>query len=338
MKKFCRSVLTGFIGLSALFALMRCSPEENASQEGAEDISWIPFEWVGDTIGGRFFDKVAISLPFSIQGIPHRFSSQFDLEATSTMVYENAFAPYLEVFPEVAATLDTVNRNSWIQGQPVDVLKGVTFSLGTVAFSDQELLYFEGFGDTLTVDSISSASVKHIGTVGSDLFQDKVLLIDFPNQRIASVDSLPTVYQNDATLVDMKLDQGRIKLPLSVDGTTHDFMFDTGSSLFPLIVTSEDWNLLGDLSAAIDTIEISSWGEYYDVFGVPIDVPVALGEYRLPEGNVYANLREDFQQFFSEEAIMGITGNTYFLDAVIIVDYRNNRFGVVKDSLDGSMH
>ena len=320
------------------YALMRCSPEENASQEGGEDISWIPFEWVGDTIGGRFFDKVAISLPFSIQGIPHRFSSQFDLGATSMMVYGNAFAPYLEAFPEVAATLDTVNRNSWIQGQPVGALKGVTFSLGTVAFSDQELLYFEGFGDTFTVDSISSASVKHIGTVGSDLFQDKVLLIDFPNQHIASVDSLPTAYQNDATLVDMKLDQGRIKLPLSVDGTTHDFMFDTGSSLFPLIVTSEDWNLLGDLSAAIDTIEISSWGEYYDVFGAPIDVPVALGEYRLPEGNVYANPREDFQQFFSKENIMGITGNAYFLNAVIIVDYRNKRFGVVKDSLDGSMH
>ena len=331
MKKFCRSVLTMLIGLPVLFALLRCSPEENASQEVAEDIPWIPFEWVGDTMGGRFFDKLAINLPFSIEGIPHRFSSQFDLGATSTMVYGNAFAPYLEAFPGVAARLDTANKNSQIQGQPVGALKGVTFSLGDVVFSDQELLYFDGFGDTLTVDSVASASVKHVGTVGPDLFQNKVLLIDFPNQRIASVDSLPANYQNDATLVDMKLDQGRIKLPFSIDGTVYDFMFDTGSSLFPLMVTSEDWDQLGDLSAAIDTIEISSWGEYYDVYGAPIDVPVTLGDYRLPEGSVYANPKDVFQQFFSEENIMGITGNAYFLGAVIVIDYRNKRFGVVED-------
>ena len=195
----------------AVVVLMSCSSEKGG-EEVAEPVPWIPFEWVGDTISGRFFDKLAINLPFSIEGIPHQFSSQFDLGATSTMVYGNAFVPYLEAFSEVAAALDTANKDYQIQGQSVGALKGVTFSLGDVVFSDQELLYFDGFGDTLTVDSIASASVKHIGTVGPDLFQNKVLLIDFPNQRIASVDSLPTDYRDNATLVDMKLDHGRIKL------------------------------------------------------------------------------------------------------------------------------
>ena len=58
-----------------------------------------------------------------------------------------------------------------------------------------------GFGDTLMVDSIASTSVKHAGTIGPDPFQNNVLLIDFPNQRIASVDSLPTRYRNNATLI-----------------------------------------------------------------------------------------------------------------------------------------
>ena len=80
----------------SLLILLSCSSEEKA-EEVTERLSWIPFEWVGDTIGGRFFDKLAINLPFSTDNIPHQFS--IDTGATSTTtVYGSAYAPNVEAF------------------------------------------------------------------------------------------------------------------------------------------------------------------------------------------------------------------------------------------------
>lgn len=46
---------------------------------------------------------------------------------------------------------------------------------------------------------------------------------------------------------------------------------------------------------------------------------------------VYANPRKDFEQFFKEEKILGIMGNSLFLDKEIVIDYRNKKFGIVNN-------
>ena len=291
---------------------------------------WIPFEWVGDSIGDRYYDKLGIYVPFSIEGIPHQLLSQFDLGAVNTMVYGNTIAPYLAAYPAIAAKVDTVDRAYMVQGQRVGGIEGVTIKLGDVPFADRDLLLFEHYGRTLPGDSIASSPTK-IGTIAPDLFQDKLLLIDYPNQRIATVDSLPPSVGGEVSYVDFKSDQGRIKIPLTIDGEVHDFLFDTGASMFHLLVTPEDWKSIGDTTARVDTVETSSWGEYYDVYGLPIGAEVALGDFQLEGGQVFANPREDFARFYEEEGILGVTGNVYFSDHTIVIDYKNQRFGVLSD-------
>ena len=302
----------------------------NNSGRVSENLPWIPFEWVGDSIGDRYYDKLGIYLPFSIEGIPHQFKSQFDLGAVNTMVYGNTIAPYLAAYPAIAAKVDTLDRTYLVQGQQVGGIENVTIQLGDVTFADRDLLLFENYGGRLPGDSIASSSVK-IGTVAPDLFQDKLLLIDYPNQRIASVDSLPTSLRGEIFYTRFKLEQGRIKIPLTINGETHDFLFDTGASMFHLHVTPEDWGSIGDTTARVDTVEISTWGEYYDVYGLPIKAEVALGDFPLEGGQVFANPREDFAQFFKEEGILGITGNVYFSDYTIIIDYKNQQFGILTE-------
>lgn len=315
--------------LLALLSFFSTDPLSSSGQE-AEGVPWIPFEWVGDSIGDRYYDKLGIYVPFSIEGIPYQFKSQFDLGAVSTMVYGNTVAPYLAAYPEVAAKVDTVDRSYMIQGQRVGGIEGVTIKLGDVSFANRDLLLFENYGGTLPGDSITSSPIK-IGTIAPDLFQDKLLLIDYPNQRLASVDSLPASLHGKISYVDFKLDQGRIKIPLTIDGEVHDFLFDTGASMFHLHVTPKDWGNIGDTTARVDTVETSTWGEYYDVYGLPIKAEVALGDFSLAGGQVFANPREDFARFFEEEGILGVTGNVYFSDHMIVIDYKNQRFGVVSD-------
>lgn len=293
-------------------------------------ISWINFDWVGDSLSNRYFDKLAITIPFSLEGVPHKFNSQFDLGATSTMVYGNSINPYINAYPDLFKKLDTVNRTSLLQGKKVGAFKNINFKLDTVLFKSKRVLYFDEFGDVLTKDSIHTKTVKHIGTIGASLFQDKYLIIDFPNHRIAVLDSLTQPYKEKTTFVAAKLDKGRIKVPVSINGSTHYFMFDTGSSIFPLSVAKKDIQQISNTHIATDTLNVSSWGEYYDIHGYPINSIVSVGDIQLETQNLNVyDSKEDFEQFYIEEEIMGIMGNTFFLDKEIIIDFKNKRFGIV---------
>lgn len=319
--------------LSSLILLIlgSCSDLRTDQKSQIEDQnSWINFEWYGDSLSNKYFDKIAITIPFSIEGIPHKFESQFDLGATSTMVYGNSIHPYLDKYSTVAEKLDTTDKTNWLQGVNVGTFKNINFRLDTVLFENQELVHFDGYGDELTKDSIETNTVKHIGTIGADLFQNKYLVIDFPNDRIAILDSLNAEYIKRTTFVDLKLDKGRIKVPVTINGNVEYFMFDTGSSIFPLSVLKEDVGLISDLNSANDTLNISSWGEFFDVHGYEITSDIFIGDYKIETQNLNVyDTKSDFKQFFEEEGILGIMGNTFFLDKEIIIDYKSKRFGIV---------
>jgi hypothetical protein len=60
---------------------------------------------------------------------------------------------------------------------------------------------FENF-DEIPKDSVNTKSEKHIGTIAPDLFQNKILIIDYVNKRICNR-KLPQEYSN-ATLCRTK--------------------------------------------------------------------------------------------------------------------------------------
>lgn len=58
---------TRYVYCIFLMILIACDSFKND-----ESISWIKFEWVGATIEGKYYDKNAINLPFTIEGVPHK--------------------------------------------------------------------------------------------------------------------------------------------------------------------------------------------------------------------------------------------------------------------------
>jgi hypothetical protein len=311
--------------------LINCSElKKQKKTQIKQENSWINFEWVGDSISGKYFDKIAINIPFSIEGIPHKFKSQLDLGASSTMVYENSIKPYLNKYSDISKKLDTIIKVNWTSSGKVSAFNSISFKLDTVLFENQKLVHYDGYGDKLTKDSIETKTIKHIGTIGADLFQNKYLFIDFPNHRIAILDSLNTFYKERTNFVDAKLDYGRIKIPVTINGNIKYFMFDTGSSIIPLCTTKEDIKLVSNSRLANDTLNVSSWGEYYDIHGYTITSNISIGDFKIEtQGlNVYDS-KEEFKQFYIEEEIMGIMGNAFFIDKKIIIDYKNKKFGII---------
>lgn len=290
-----------------------------------QKLQWIPFNWVGDSVSGKYFDKLAITIPVTLDNLPHKFNMQLDLGATTTVIYGNSIKPYLDNYRELKNKIDTTLKFR-IQSQTNYKFKNITLKLGDVNFGERNIGHFKDFGDDIPKDSINTKTEKHIGTIAPDLFENKILIIDYPNKRICVTTELPKQFSK-AQFRDYKIKQGRIKIPITINGKDEDVMFDTGSSLFALITTTENANEISS-KPITDSLKISSWGEYYMIYGQTIKSKIMFGQKQLNKAVVYFDNRQNNSNFYKEEEIWGIIGNAYFLNNVVIIDYKNKRFGV----------
>jgi hypothetical protein len=290
-----------------------------------QKLQWIPFNWVGDSVSGKYFDKLAITIPVTLDNLPHKFNMQLDLGATTTVIYGNSIKPYLDNYTELKNKIDTTLKFR-IQSQTNYKFKNLTLKLGDVNFGERIIGHFKEFGDDIPKDSINTKTEKHIGTIAPDLFKDKILIIDYPKRRFCVAESLPKQFSK-TQFRQYKIIDGRIKIPISINGKDEDVMFDTGSSIFALITTREKANEISS-KPIVDSLKISSWGEYYMVYGQTISKTIKFGQKNLNKAIVYFDDKKGNADFYKEEGIWGITGNSFFLNNVVIIDYKNQRFGV----------
>lgn len=290
-----------------------------------QQLPWIPFGWEGTTLAGRRFDKVAITVPVSLDNLPHQFNMQLDLGAITTMVYGNPIAPYLAKYPALHAKFDTT-RTFYIQSQKNGQLVGVRLHLGKVDFGARDLGFFKHFGDSLTPQTLANKAEVHVGTIAPDLFQNRVLIIDYPHNRLCVTDKVPAAYAG-ASFQPFKIKDGRIRIPLRINNQPEDLLFDTGSSLFALLTTRQR-AIEATTGVVKDSIKTSSWGEYYYVYGRSPKGSIYFGNKQLASALVYSDNLGKSDEFYAEENVWGITGNAYFLHNTVIIDYKNHVFGV----------
>ena len=309
--------LVGFISCT--------TPKESSAV--SDRSHWIPFEWSGIKSGEKYLDKAAMFVPFRIEGIPYSFKSQFDLGATHTMVYGNSFQPYLDLHEDQLITTDTSASNLWMENKKRAYFSETKIFMGDIPVTVPKLVFLDNFGIKLTADSLNSNKVRRIGTVGAEIFKDKILIIDYPNQKMKILDSLDSKTETAFDFVQAKLERGRIKIPFTIQNDEHWFMFDTGASLFPVSTSPENYKRFAN-TAIIDSLETTTWGKKYWVYGSPLKSEIKIGSTTLPKLNIYS--LPNFTEFFEREKITGITGNAFFLNSVIAIDFKNARFGIMR--------
>jgi hypothetical protein len=282
-----------------------------------QQLPWIPFTWADG--------KSAMLVPVTLDNLPHKLEMQLDLGAVTTMVYGKSLAPYLTRYSALQAKFDTT-QSLYIQSQKNGKLLGVDLRLGEVDFGSRNLGFFKNFGDSLTAEALAATKPVHVGTIAPDLFQNRVLVIDYPHQRLCVTDQVPAEYAK-ATFQPFKLKRGRIKIPLQIAGQTEDLLFDTGSSLFALLTTRA--RALAATNGAIrDSIKTSTWGKEYYVYGRRPSSRIYFGKQRLAKTLVFADNLHTFDKFFANEDMWGVTGNAFFWHNTVIIDYQNQVFGV----------
>lgn len=313
---------------SVIYLFLLFTPIVSNAQD---NIAWINFSWKSGVSNGKLLEKSAMIIPMRINDIPYAFDAQFDLGAVSTMIYGNTFAPYLAQDPALQKQINS-DKTVMIEGKTYPYFEGISIYLDKVEFPNQSVALFKDFGDVMTADSIDTPTTKHIGTVAADFFNTKILVIDYVNQRLCSIEELPAEWTENIDLVDIEYIEGNnwIILPLQVGDNVHKVVFDTGSSLFPLVSSASKIAQISDVSKFADSMIVSSWGVEETVYGYTPEVNISLG------GNKFAPLPVYTSQGLDDETLdaagfWGIVGNRYFLNNVIVIDYKNKKFGILNN-------
>lgn len=293
-----------------LFVFISCSQKQS--------LEWFPFNWEGDTISGKYIDKAFLFVPVKIDNLPHEFTMQLDLAMGQTVFYGNSIDPYLE---ECTSLADKYK---------VPMFNDIALKMGSVKFAGVDVRYYPNFGEKIPQDSLHSRSSKHVGTIGSDLFRNKILVIDYKSCRLAVTDSLPEEYK-DLPAEKFELKDGVIKIPFRINGKECKLMFDTGSSPFQL-VTSKERAL--EISDSIITDSLGGplwWGKEITFYGLTVNKPIKFGKKVFKSSKVYYDKEGLWKEIYDYQNVWGITGNAYFLDHIVIIDYKNKLFRVKQE-------
>jgi hypothetical protein len=292
----------------------------------SQQLEWIPFKWVEDDQIGN---KSAIIIPVTIDDLPDKFDMQFDLGADVSIFRGNTIDPYLKKNESLREKLDTTNV--WMHGRDVLWLNNIHLKLGKVSFNGVNVLYYKNYGQVPKKKFTHKSQTVLIGTIGTNLFQDKALVIDYKNTRLAVADSLPVEYEN-LPYERIELDvANRALIPFRINDKEEWLLFDTGSSSSQLHTSKKRALAISD-SIAVDSVKAYSWGDLITVVDFKVNKPVEFAGKVLenPIVSYVTDERRDERsdRDYKDFNIWGLTGNAFFWNNVVIIDYKNKTFRV----------
>jgi len=272
-------------------------------------IDWQNFYFKSDTFAGVYLDKYAMIVPVTIEKDTTVYEMQFDTGANMTEFYENP----IRGINSVASKIDTFNINKY----------SVALSLTLDEFESQVNAFpiRKDFG---------AKNSKHIGTIGSNEFENKILIIDYPRQKFAILDSLQTRFKKDFELIDFHNPEGQIYLKLKINNKSYNFLFDTGSSTTPLLTNMNLYNeLTGEIKEDIDTIRAKSWGVDVTAPGAKNMFSIYIGNSKLKSNmRIYGTDTKHTIEFLKNNNLDGLISNPYFFEDIILIDFKNKKFGI----------
>lgn len=298
-----------FLFISCIFLIYTSC--DSKFKDFETQIDWQSFHFMSDTVAGRYLEKYAMIVPVSVEKDTTVYEMQFDTGANMTEFYEN---PISEI-SSIASKIDTFNVDQY----------SVALNLTLDEFQSQIKVFpiRKGFG---------IKNSKLIGTIGTNECDNKVLIIDYPRQKFAILDSLQPKFKNDFEFSDFEDPEGQIYLKLKMNNKNYSFLFDTGSSTTPLLTNMTLYNeLTGRTKQNIDTIRALSWGVDVIARGAKNMYPIYVGDLKLQSDlRVYGTEAKHTIEFLKNNNLDGLISNPYFFQDVILIDFKNKKFGVRK--------
>jgi hypothetical protein len=184
--------------------------------------------------------------------------------------------------------------------------------------------------DSTTINWTDKNSVEIIGTIGADLIDGKVAIIDYPHCRLTISNTIPEKLMRHIALTSFIYSNRSVLIPAKVKDKKTILYFDTGSSMFELLTDKETCNRLSIPNAKIWQYTVKSWDKFLIANTLPSNDSIELGNTTIPiHSSTYMEVISSSQiERMSKMGIGGMTGNKLFLNYILVLDTKNHKFGL----------
>ncbi|MGL6127236.1 hypothetical protein [Chryseobacterium artocarpi] len=268
----------------------------------------IHFKWEKDSIGNKLIENIAMSVPFTIENKTYPF--QFDLGANHTLIYDKCF--------ENTELLKAkkIDSSSDAAGHKIFSIENQTFNINEYVVKNYKLQGILNFDQG-----------EVCGVVGADIFQNKYLVIDFPNKKMTVSNTLDKKLQSKADFVPIQIKNNKPVLPLKVGDKMYNFQYDSGASIFSMVTYKQNFADLIHQSKFREELNIRNFNNPLVVKAVEISKSIQIGNKKLKTNELWYTDEDYFS--LKQDGIDGIIGNVFFMDKIIIIDFVNKRFGII---------
>ncbi|MBJ6143147.1 hypothetical protein [Hymenobacter sp. BT559] len=277
-----------------------------------------PFVWQADNGARPAVPQAALLLPIALPGCPRRCYVQFDTGAPSSVFYAHPLAALAARYPGARPAL-----------QPqADTLRNLRFALGNGQVQARRLRVIAYGARQLPADT---AAPLLVGTLGADVLENQVLVLDYRRQRFSLLAQVPDSLARRTVFVPLAFTGRRLVLGAAAAGQPRQLLFDSGSSSFALLTSEATWQQLASPQAPAYVAAVNSLGRTLTAHTVATAATLQLGRVAVPlqtvtymEGTTL--LQRSLMRF---SGMGGMLGNRPFNQHTIIVDVAHQRFGLV---------
>lgn len=285
-----------------------------------EKIVWTDFEWADPS------SKDVMLITAQLDTLDYFFRWQLDTGSPYTYLEGGTFKKFTNKFPYLAQMIkraDTVSNGNWykIFTPPFKFEKPI---LPNVILKNDKI------GGNFSQDLLDQYKGFSIGTIGVDIFKNKVLILDFKNKKIGYCDSLTKqFYKQKINSSPFTFFKNRIVLPVQIGAEKLNFMYDCGASMFTLNATPKYAKSFKpkQLTDTLYNINNGESGAVYNALGGKTDKEVKILEKTYKNMVIY--LEKSESEIFEEAKVAGAIGNKLFLDHIIVIDFKTKKFSLV---------
>jgi hypothetical protein len=310
--KTIKKILLGLLVISALasfrwhhnFDQLSTPAESNLTVSGISGNIGIKWVEIGNNPHG------ALLLPVQIKGIKKTFYMQLDLGSPSTILYKKSLQ---SIPPEL---LDGVPFNKNANHIAMNlILKRMKISSKSFRVLD--------YGDKLDLENPKAVNI--IGTIGTDLLEKRIIILDFRNRRCSFTDK---VKENGFTPFEFK--QRRILIPAKIENENVKVMYDSGASGYQLITSKEIWENYRIPTGKLLSEKVNSWGDTLSAISAPANKQIHFGatKLRLSEVTYIEGASALNISMMTRSGMQGMIGNKLFLKNRIVLDCKNQMFKI----------
>lgn len=286
------------------------------------ELIYSPIYWKESTLEGVEVEKSSFYIPVKLKGIEEKLFMQFDLGAPQTMLYNNTLSAFCEKYPKL--------KNDTVQKENYSIFNNANMKINDNQVLKANKLYvLKDFGQS----NIDTTFIV-IGTFGYDILGDNVLILDFKSNQLAICENIPMEMKSKVTYIKgADLKKFPIILPFRLGNKKIRLFFDTGSSMFPILTGTSRLKKLSKNRRIEQVDSVSSWGKMIPIY-TPIEMKDKIGNLKIENidlGKVTIYGEENLNKLnYIGKYLYGITGNVVFGNKILIIDRKNNTFGIIE--------